>query len=255
MDPHAATEFLESAAATAAVGRLIYLGLGKRFPALLAYLSLLAVSNFVYGILDWTSGLYFWTYLCIVPLDCLLSILAVRELLTLVFDDYAGIRTVGRWSMYAGLGLAMAGSVALTRISWNHAAHGRAYSHFFYWQISQRSVVFTLAVVIVSILFVLSKYPMHLNRNTRVSSAFFSVLFLSEAVRLAVDSLAPYLRNPYVDWGQSIFIAVCLASWAALLERETTQIRARVTFPTPDEGHLLKQLESLNQLMGRAARR
>ena len=255
MDLHSATEFLESAAATSAVGRLIYLGLGRQFPALMAYLLFLAVSNFVYGILDWTSALYFWTYLFLVPLECILSVVAVRELFALVFNNYLGIRTVGRWSMYAAIVVATAASVVLTRLSWSRGALGRSFSHFFYWEVSQRSVVFTLAVIIATILFVLSKYPLRLGRNTWISSAFFCALFLSEAVRLLIDSLDPALRNPYVDWSQSIFIALCLGSWASFLRPETAPAPARVAFSTPHEDHLLKQLESLNQLMGRAARR
>jgi hypothetical protein len=255
MDARVAKDFVESAAATAAVGRLISLGLGKRYPALLAYISLLAISNFIYGGLDWKSELYFWTWLSLIPLECLFSILAVRELFALVFDNYAGIRTVGRWSIYVGIVLATGVSVILTGFSWSGAAQGRAHSHFFYWELSQRSVVFALSVVIFTILFVLSKYPIDLTLNTRVCSVFFSALFLSEAVRLLIDSLAPKLQNYYVDWAESIFAALCLVGWAALLQPEKAPIRARITFPTLHEDHLLKQLESLNQLMGRAARR
>jgi hypothetical protein len=255
VDPHAATEYLQSAATTAAVGRLIYLGLGKRFRALTAYLGLLAIMNFLYAILDWNSVSYFYTYICLVPLDCIFSVLAVRELFSLVFKNYAGIRTVGRWSMYAGVTLATTASIIITKLSWERGAQGRSHSHFFYWEVSQRSIVFTLAVVIITILFVLSKYPLHLGRNTWISSAFFGALFLSEAIRLLIDSLAPKLHNPYVDWSESVFIALCLGSWAVFLRPETSQPAARVAFSTPHEDHLLKQLESLNQVMARAARR
>ena len=112
-----------------------------------------------------------------------------------------------------------------------------------------------MAFVIVTILVFLSKYPLHLGRNTLVSSVFFSVMFLSEACRLLIDSLNPDMHIFYVDWAENIFVAVCLVSWAAMLRPETERVPARVTFSTPQEDHLLQQLNSLNQLMARAARR
>ena len=91
----------------------------------------------------------------------------------------------------------------LTRFFWNTGAHGRQKWGVFYFEVAQRSIVFSLAVVIIAIIFVLSKYPLHLGRNTYVSCAFFSVLFLSEAVQLFVDAMMRELYNRYVDWTAS----------------------------------------------------
>jgi hypothetical protein len=254
MNPHVVTGLLESAAATAAVWRLIQLELTTEAPAFTGYLTLQALFCFVFAVLDWNSALYFWTYIGFIPLECLLSILAVRELFALVFKNYLGIRTVGRWSMYAAVASAAAVSVILTKLLWEAGAQGRSHSHMFYWQVTQRSIVFTLAVVIITILFVLSKYPLRLGRNMWVSSAFFGLLFLSESVRLLIDSLAPRLQNHWVDWSETLFITVCLGGWVVLLRPEKAPAPVRVGFAAPNEEHLLRQLESLNQLMKRAAR-
>jgi hypothetical protein len=125
MDPNAATEFLQSAAAIAAIGRLIYLGLGRRFPALLAYASFVAVLNFAYGVMARSSKSYFWTYVAIGPFENIFSILVVRELLTMMFHNYPGIRTAVRWAMYLGIVLSTGTSVALTRFFWNTGAGHR----------------------------------------------------------------------------------------------------------------------------------
>jgi hypothetical protein len=253
MDARVAEEFLESSAAVVAVGRLISLKLVRRFPALVAYLSLLAVSNTIYGILSPQSRQYFWVYVALVPFECILGIIAVRELVALIFKNYPGIRTVGRWAMYAGVVLATGVSLALTKFFWQSGAH-RAKWGVYYLEVSQRSIVFTLAVVILAILFALSKYPLHLGKNTYVSIAFFSALFLSEAVGLLVDSLASHFYNHFVDEVELVFISACLAGWALLLQPEAAPV-ARVAFSTLQEDQLLHQLDSLNQFMSRAAKR
>jgi hypothetical protein len=255
MDPSAATELILASAASAAVTRLIYLHLAREFPALVTYLAFVAVMNLGYGLLNQASTVYFWSYIALEPLECVFSILAVRELLTLTFNDYPGIRSAGRWVMYAGAVLASGISLLLTGFFWSGAARGRAHSHLFYIELSQRSIVFTLAFVIVAILLFLSKYPLHLSRNTLVSSAFFSVLFLSEAARLLIDSLAPKLNIHSVDWAGTVFMSLCLFGWSAMLKPESRAAPAQIRFSAPNEEHLLQQLNSLNQLMTRVARR
>src|ERR1700748_1963100 len=116
MNLDTASEFVLATAATVAAGRLLYLGLGRRFPALLAYLIFTVAGTVCPIVFNTTSRLYFWIYLSLVPLDCIFSIFAVRELLMLTFDNYPGIRTIGRWAMYAGMGLSVTVSLVLTRI-------------------------------------------------------------------------------------------------------------------------------------------
>jgi hypothetical protein len=254
MDPHAATDFLQTAAAVAAVTRLSYLNLLRQFPSLVAYLVLLAVINLAFGLLNPVSAVYFWSYIFLEPIKWIFSIFAVRELFALTFHSYPGIRTVGRWATYAGVIFALVVSLLATLFFWNGGPHGRS-TTLFYFEVSQRSVVFTLALVIVTILLFLSKYPLHLSRNTMASSVFFSALLLSEALRLVVDTLAPRLFNHYVDWSHSVFNAVCLIGWATMLRPELETLPAQVTFTTQREDQLLQQLNALNQMMTRAARR
>lgn len=253
MNPGFAAQFAQVIAAAVAASRMLYLGLGNRFPALLGYLIFIAASSLCYGILDPRSKPYFWVYLSLVPLESIFKIFAVRELVMLTFNNYPGIRTVGRWTMYAGLAIALTASILLTRAFWTVGAHGRQKWGLFYFEVTQRSIVFALAVVIIAIIFVLSKYPLHLGRNTYVSCAFFSVLFLSEAVQLFVDAMMRELYNRYVDSTEQLVIVFCLVAWAALLKPETATV-TRVAFTGPQEDRLLQQLNSLNQLMSRAAR-
>lgn len=253
MSPGFASQFAQVIAAAVAASRMLYLGLGKRFPALLGYLIFIACSSLCYSILDPRSKSYFYVYVSLSPLESIFKIFAVRELVMLTFDNYPGLRTIGRWTMYAGLAVAVTASLLLTRAFWTVGSHGRQKWGVFYLEVAQRSVVFALAIVIIAIIFVLSKYPLHLGRNTYVSCTFFSVLFLSEAVQLFVDAMMRELYNRYVDWTEQFVIVFCLVGWAALLKPQTATV-TRVAFAGPQEDRLLEQLNSLNQLMSRAAR-
>jgi hypothetical protein len=254
MDPYGTTELIAAAASVAVAARFVYLGLPRQFPSLFGWLALLGVIDLTFGLLKATSTLYFWCYVVLESLKSILGIVAVRELFALTFGKYPGIRSVGRWAMYTAVSLAVGVSFLVTGFFWGGGPRGRS-ADLFYLEISQRSVVFTLAFVIVTILVFLSKYPLRLSRNTMVSSVLFSVLFLSEASQLLADSLAPRLFNLYVDCTYSILVAVCLLGWAALLRPESARAPERITFSTPREDHLLQQLDALNQMMTRAARR
>ncbi|HWF11141.1 MAG TPA: hypothetical protein VG297_21880 [Bryobacteraceae bacterium] len=241
--------------AVAAVARLIYLNLARQFPVLLTFLVFLAAIDIGFGLEDQRSALYFWSYIVLEPLECIFGIIAVRELLALTFSDYPGIRTVGRWSMYAGIALSLTLSLLATGFFWSGGALGRAHSHLYYLEISKRAVVFGLAVVIVTILLCLSRYPLHLGRNTLVSSLCFSALFLSEAARLLLDSLMPKLHNHFVDGVESGFIFFCLIGWAVFLRPESATAAPQIHYSSAGEDDLLRQLNSLNALLARAARR
>jgi hypothetical protein len=255
MEPYVATDLIQTVAASAAAVRLMRLNLGKHFPALLAYLLFLAGINLALGLMSDTSMLYFWSYLVIQPLKCIFSVIAVRELFALTFERYPGIRSVSRWVMYTGVGLSLAISLMITGFFWQGAAAGRAHSHLFYFEISVRSVVFSLAAAIIANLIFLSKYPLHLSKNTLVCSFFFSAMFIGQACGLLYDSLTPELHNHYIDSIGEFFVIACLAGWAAMLKPEPARAPAKICFSSQHEDHLLEQLNSLNQLMTRSARR
>jgi hypothetical protein len=252
MDPNRLVQLVQSVAAWIAIGRLVQFKLAKKFAALLAWLCVLALSNLAGGLLSVASPAYFWIYVFSAPVEAIFAIMAVRELFALVFADYPGIRSVGRWAMYLGVFIAIAASFLVAGVFRRTDSHGSV--HLLYLEISQRSVVFSLVIVIATILFVLSRYPLHLGKNTYVSSAFFSALFLSNAIQLLIDSLQGQLYLAEVDRAESGFIVICLISWACMLKAESPK-PVGTGYSTPQEDHLLEQLASLNQLLGRTVRR
>jgi len=256
MDAYVITDLIQASTAAVASVRLSKLSLGKQFPALLTFLVFLAGINVGLGLMNDRSAAYFWTYLAVEPLKCAFGILAVRELFALTFKDYPGLRTATRWVMYAGIALSLAISLFVTDFFWQGAAAGRQHSHMFYVEVAVRAVMFALATAIIVNLVFLSRYPLHLDRNTLVCSAFFSLMFLSQACCLLLDSLAPQLFDRYIDSTEEIFVIACLAGWTWMLRaKETAAKPATVRYSTPQEDHLLDQLTLLNQMMTRSARR
>lgn len=208
----------------------------------------------MFAVISHRTPTYFWMYVVCLPSRNVLSIVAVRELFALVFEDYPGIQTIGRWAMYAGIALSIAASVAIAGIFWRGGAGGRD-GFLFYLEVVQRSVVFSLAVVISTILFALSRYPLHLERNTYLSTLFFSSLFLCDATQLLIDSLTPDLYNHFVDRSECIVIAALLSVWAVMLRPESQADGPRANPSTPGETHLMEQLDSLNAFLDSAGRR
>ena len=252
MDTLRISGLLQTTAAVLAVGRLLQLKLGSRFPALLTWLMVTACGEFALISSQQRSDVYFRTWLIVAPVESIFGIMAVRELFALVFRDYPGIRSTGRWGMYTGLGVAASGSIVLANAFRRTTGHGSLL--LFNAEVLQRSVVFSLAIVIFTILFFLSRYPLNLGHNTYVSSSFFSAIFLSEALRLLIDSLSRRLNNPVVDFAEAAFISVCLVFWTFLLQHADTPVPERVSFSSPQEEHLLEQLASLNHMLSRAGR-
>ena len=248
MDANRIANFLESATAALTVGRLIQLKLVWRFPSLVAWLTAIACGVFALSFISQQSPLYFRMWLVVVPVENIFGVIAVRELFALVFRDYPGIRSVGRWGMYGGLVVAASGSIAFRRTT------ERGSLLLFNAEVLQRSVVFSLAVVILLILFFLSRYPLRLSQNTYIFSSFFSAIFLSEALRLLVDSFDLRLNNPAVDLIEAIFVSICMVLWASLMQHADTPVPERVRFSSPQEDHLLEQLASLNHMLSRAGR-
>lgn len=254
MDLDAALDLMQSTVAVIAGGRVISLRLRKEFPALLGYLLFLAAENFLLAVLDRNSRPYFWAYVVLVPLEHLVCIFVVRDLLNLIFTNYPGIRTIGKWAMYAGIAVSFIVSAVATNYFWYAGSQGRRKWGLFYIEIAQRAIVITLVIVILLILFALSRYPLQLSRNVYISFGFFSVMFLSDAARLFIDAATREMYNGYADVSESLVVGLCLCGWALTLRPETATI-TRVAFHTPHEEHLLRQLDDLNQLLARAARR
>ena len=252
MDLESFAQRVQAIIACVTAARLLHLGLARRQPALISFLLMTALFLFGLGSFPSASVTYYWLYVAYVVLNWVVSIFVVREMFALVLVKYPGIGSAGRRAMYRVTGFAVAVSVAITAIFWDRSARGSW--RLFYLEVADRSIIFTLGLAVVAIIFFLSRYPLHLHRNTYVSTGFFSAVFLSGAAETLLDSLSPHLYSPWVDTVQIAFAALCFAGWALMLRPETADAPVQVYAESPSDQHLLEQLESLNRLLGKAGR-
>jgi hypothetical protein len=243
----------EAAAATFAVVRLLHFRMWFRLPALASYLAVIALRAVPLSVLDRSSAAYLWVYMVASPLICCAAALSVREMFALIFHDYPGLRTAGKWALYAALSLSLGTCLSVLRSPWPHESPNTRL--LFYELAFERSITFSLAVIIIILMIFLSRYPLHLDRNAYVASGFFSAMFLAQAVVRLVDTLSPHLHAAYADYPEVGFTAACLMGCGMMLRAASAPTPMRVAVNKPRETELLQQLESLNSILSRSVRR
>jgi hypothetical protein len=247
----------KAAAAGYAAGRLLYFRMVRQFPLLFSYVVSVCLYAIVGSALAHTSKTYFWVFMIVEPFVFCVAALSVREIFTLIFRDYPALRTGGRWTLYVALALSIGVSLLLLRAPW--AGESRNDHLLFYELAFDRMIHFTLTMVIVMQMYILSHYPLRLDRNVYVVSGFFSVMFLAQSGVRLVDSLSPHLFVHEADYGEVIFSGLCFVGWGMMLRSSTIAaargVRTRVQGDPQREAELLLQLESLNAMLSRSGRR
>lgn len=173
------------------VGRLIHLGLYKRYPWFFTYLLL----DVVVGVTGLTFGLrsavycdlYWWSQ----PVYLVLTILVVREVFTGLYEEYPGLRLLTRQTLvqcvFAGLFLAGC-CVPLAMPTWNCPGFR---CHFFAFLELKRFFVTGLAAFTPLMLVRLSRMPnVHIDSNTRWHAHLFTLMLVGEVATLLIAFLA-----------------------------------------------------------------
>ena len=243
----------KAAAAAFAAVRLLQFRLARRFPFLFSYLAATCLYDPVLSVLAPKSKTYFWLFVISEPLLYCLAVLAVREMFSLIFRSYPGLRTAGSWALYAGLAVSLLIFFAFFQPPWAHESQNTRL--LFYELAFDRLIHFTLAVVILAQMYFLSHYPLQLDRNTRVASGFFSAMFLAQSVARLIDTLTPKLHFRAVDYSEVAFSAMCFVGWGVMLRADAAPVPRSDGPREPREAELLQQLESLNEMLSRSGRR
>jgi hypothetical protein len=244
---------MQAVAAAFVVARLLHFGLRSQFPRLFNYLLFSAVSFAAGGFLFPYKAAYYVLYNVSQPLNVVFAVFAVFEMIGLIFRNYPGIRTTGKWAINGAVAISLCASAVIAALYPAPEKYGSFASY--YELMVERSAVFILAIIVVVLMIFLSRYPLRLGRNTMAASWFFGALFLAQAAAKLIDSISPHLNSPSTDFAEVAFSSICFLGWGLLLRAADAPEPDRKPVDESREAQLLQQLELMNGLLGRAIRR
>src|SRR6185437_15771741 len=171
-----------------------------------------------------------------------------------VLEKYRGLQTAGRWAMYLSLVVSVSISV-LTLLPKINPAMSERNRMIRVFLTAERGIDMALALFIILLLAVLSRYPIQLSRNVRVHAAVYSVFFLSNTIGLLMRS---YFGTRLADAANLVITGIGACSvfaWLILLSPAGEEIRSAPRRMAPEqEKRLLGQLDLLNATLLRASR-
>jgi hypothetical protein len=238
--------------ATAAL-RLYQLDLNRVYRFFFAFLVLTTVRSLFLLPFRLESNTYALIYLVTLPILWVFYILIVLELYSLVLQNYSGIYSLGRWTLYGALFFSVAVSGLTLIPTW-----GNEKSMLLFWSTTvTRGVDFSLVIFLLLILVFLSRYPVALNRNIIVHCIVYTVFFLGTSMTILVRNVVGHEMMSQLNTVLEVISAGCYLVWIFFLTRAG---ESRITmmwhnWSPDDEQRLIDQLNSINATLLRAARK
>ena len=205
--------------------------------------------------LDVKSSLYQKYFMVWAPLFLLLYILSVVELYGLVLERHKGLYTWGRWAMYFATAVSVTISMLslLPRITPAMPQRSRIAGYVY---ATERGVDFSLAIFILLILFLLSRFPVPLSRNVVVHAAIYSIFFLSNTLGLLLYTVFGLQLKNEVNVLFTGTSSACVVAWFLLLNAKGEEVRvSTLRFGRADQERILLQLNALNDTLLKASRK
>ncbi len=207
--------------------KLLFTGLHRRYRVFFWYFCFRVVNGLWPFFFDIKSNIYFKLWALTEPVSLLFYLLVVLELCKLVLERHRGLYTLGRWA----IGLGMAASVTLSFLSLlpkiTPATPQRS-RVMGYLLASDRGVTFCLAIFLLLMLFLLSRYPVPLSRNVILHAAIYTIFFLSNTLNLIFSSVFGLRLYRAVDIGLMGVSTACALAWAFLLTPKGEEVRMTI---------------------------
>jgi hypothetical protein len=219
--------------------RLWKSGLVARYPVLALYLVFMVPYMGGPLMLNLHSRAYYYW---------ILQILLVRELCGTVLAKHRGICTLGRWVMYGGMlvsvGISLLG--LLPRIQSPMTARSRTLALL---TAGNRSVNLALAVFLILMLFLVTRYPVRLSRNVMLNTVVFSVFFLSNTFGAIMHTLFDRQLGLTMDTALTALSTICSLAWLVLLTPAGEETGDWLHFSPDYEKRVLGKLDLLNRVL------
>jgi hypothetical protein len=223
------------------------------------FVGFIAVTAIPQAVILWggttSSKFYALAYMVLSPVIWALYIAAAWRLHSAIFSGYPGIATIGHWSLYGAVAVTVLAAAGSMQVTSNTLASKR--SLLIGVGIADRCIVFCLAIFLLFLLFALSRYPIHLLQNVVVSCLVLSFLFLIEAILQLFDQVTGFHFTIPINVIAEAVTLIGYMAWTLLLNRkgETHLVQVRRKLDPGIETRLLGELDSLNEILLRAARK
>ncbi len=246
------------------LGKLWRVGLVRRYRMLSIYLGFSFFRSVALAYLLYTEKRLFgfngygFLYVYTEPLLWALYFLLILELYSLMLEDFPGIRRLGRWVMFSGLGAATLAGCALLLL--DRQAGFFHYPFFASLTLRERSIFFCLGGLTTLLVLFISHFRLPVARNLLVLCASFGGYFILNAL---LFMLVHYFGDTFIFWRNvlngSFFFAALLGATVFLSRAGETEAR-QISAPWAEQDRklelaLLSQLQGFNEVLAGVFRR
>jgi hypothetical protein len=242
--------------------KLFRTGLHRRYRVFFWYF-IFRVANGVWPLfVGIKSSVYFYFWFFSEPLNLIFYVWVVLELCRLVLERHRGLYTLGRWAMYFGMAISVGLSILSLMAKIRRAPPQRSeikklsVSIINYLYATDRGVTFCLAIFLLLMVFLLSRYPVPLSKNVVLHATLYTVFFLSNTLSVILSSVFGLELFSAIDTGLMGVSCACALAWLFFLNPKGEEVRMTIPHFGPEhEERLLLQLDSLNTTLLKVGRK
>jgi hypothetical protein len=187
------------------------------------------------------------------PLTWVFYVGVVLELYRLVLERHKGLYTLGRWALYFGMTISVGLSILSLLLHIKPAQKSKALSYIYP---IDRGITLCLAIFLILMLFLISRYPVSLSRNVILHAGLYTVFFLSNTLGIILSTVFGLRIYTEINIGLMVVSCACVYSWLIFLSTKGEEVRVSIPHFGPEhEERLLYQLDSLNTTLLKVARK
>jgi hypothetical protein len=230
-------------------------GLYRRYRVFFSYFLFRLPNGLWPLLLPSRSNAYFYLWVITQPLIWLFYVLVVRELIGLVLARHKGLNTLGRWAMYFGVGVSVTLSLVTMLLKFKPGA-AQSSRIIAYVYGTDRGVELCLALFLILMVLLVSRYPVALGRNIILHVVLFTAFFLGTSLTALLRSVLGIHLFTSIDTGFMALAAACTFGWFFFLTPKGEAAgAAKQYFPADQEDRLLYHLDALNATLLKVARK
>jgi hypothetical protein len=229
-------------------------GLHRRYRVFFAYFIFRVPIAASPLLVDIKSPVYFYFWVFTQPLIWMFYVWVVLELCRLVLERHRGLYTLGKWAMSVGMAFSVTLSVVSILAKIQAAPQQRSKSlHnsiIGYFYAADRGVTFCLAIFLVLMLLLLSRYPVRLSRNVVLHTTLYTIFFLSNTLDGILSRVFGLKMFTTIDTALMGVSALCILAWLIFLTPQGEQVRVNIPHFAPEnERRILFHLDALNSTL------